>query len=101
MRELRDFLDQNPDLPLSLDAVASRAGSNPSTLQKHFRAAFGMTVFEYLRERNLHRARRALEQDGVSVSIAADIAGYSSAANFATAYRRRFGITPKQSKSWI
>lgn len=101
MRELRDFLDEDAATGLSLEAIASRIGSNPSTLQRNFRAVYGMTVFEYLRERNLRRAREALERGGVSVAEAADIAGYGSAANFATAYRRCFGITPRQSRAWV
>ena len=101
MRELRAFLDSDAALDWSLDAIASHAGSNPSTLQRNFRIAFGTTIFEYLRDRNLQRARTALEQGGVSVAEAAALAGYTSAANFATAYRRRFGITPKQSRAWV
>ncbi|MDR1647090.1 MAG: AraC family transcriptional regulator, partial [Zoogloeaceae bacterium] len=57
---------------------------------------FGMTVFDYERQRRLLRARQALEQEGRSVGEAADIAGYTSAANFATAFKRHFGITPRQ-----
>lgn len=101
MRELRAFLDSEAAEGLSLAAIAAHAGSNASSLQREFRAVFGMTVFAYLRERNLLRARAALEREGVSVAMAADIAGYTSAANFATAYRRRFGITPKQSRAWV
>ncbi|MBP8278605.1 MAG: helix-turn-helix transcriptional regulator, partial [Propionivibrio sp.] len=32
---------------------------------------------------------------GVSVARAAEIAGYSSQANFSTAFRRHFGLSPK------
>jgi AraC-like DNA-binding protein len=101
MRELRDFLDEDAAAGLSMEAIASHVGSNPSTLQRNFRTVFGMTVFKYLRERKLRRAREALERGGVSVAEAADIAGYGSAANFATAYRRCFGITPGQSRAWV
>ncbi|MFQ6685116.1 helix-turn-helix domain-containing protein, partial [Bordetella pertussis] len=33
---------------------------------------------------------------GLSVAQAACLAGYTSAANFATAFRRAFGVTPGQ-----
>jgi len=101
MRKLREFLNSNPATTLSLEEIAAHVGTNPSTLQRNFRAAFGMTVFEYLRERRLLIAREALERDGVSVLQAAEMAGYTSAANFATAYRRHFGLSPSQSKSWV
>jgi AraC-like DNA-binding protein len=74
---------------------------NANTLQRQFRAVFGTTVFDYLRECRLLRARRALEHGGVTVGQAALAAGYTSAANFATAYRRRFGHVPKLARSRI
>ncbi|WP_425487890.1 helix-turn-helix transcriptional regulator [Microvirga lupini] len=66
-----------------------------SSLQRHFRAAFGMTVFEFIRNEKLNEAWRLLMQEGISVGEAAYRAGYSSAANFTTAFKRRFGVLPK------
>jgi AraC-like DNA-binding protein len=94
--EVRDLLDSGAADGMSLEEIARHTGTNASTLQQQFRAAFGMTVFDYERRRQLLRARQALEQEGRSVGEAADIAGYTSAANFATAFKRHFGITPRQ-----
>lgn len=99
IRELHDYLSTSDDDELSLEQLARRACTNPNTLQKQFRALYGMTVFEFVRDNRLQRARQALERDGVTVGQAAACAGYSSAANFATAYKRRFGIAPKLSRS--
>lgn len=96
---VRDLLESGAADELSLDEIARRAGSNASTLQTQFRAAFGTTVFEYLRRTRLTRARVALEREGRSIVEAAGIAGYTSPANFATAYKRQFGITPRQSRT--
>jgi AraC-like DNA-binding protein len=96
---VRDLLESGTADDLSLDEIARRAGSNASTLQTQFRAAFGTTVFEYLRRTRLTRARIALEREGCSIVEAAGIAGYTSPANFATAYKRQFGITPRQSRA--
>ena len=80
---------------MSMDELAKQVGMNANSLQRQFRALYGTTIFEHIRESRLLRARQALERDGVTVGQAAMIAGYTSAANFATAYRRRFGIAPK------
>ena len=85
-------------LGLSLDAIADHVGMHVSTLQRHFRLQYGTSVVECARDARLLRARRALERDRVSVGQAAELAGYSSPANFATAYRRRFGVPPKWSR---
>jgi AraC-like DNA-binding protein len=80
----------------SLEDIAHEVGCCASTLQRQFQAAKGTSLFEYQRQRKLQQAREALERQGVSVGQAAWIAGYSSAANFSTAFKRAFGISPKQ-----
>lgn len=95
MRELREFLATGQADLMSLDEIAHHVGTNANTLQRQFRATHGTTVFDYLRECRLQRARQVLERDGLTVGQAAMVAGYTSAANFATAYKRRFGLSPK------
>ncbi|WP_260464144.1 AraC family transcriptional regulator [Burkholderia sp. Bp8963] len=94
MAELRAFLASDAAQDLSLDDIARHAGMSANAMQRQFRAAYGTTVFDFIREHHLQRARLALERDAVSVKHAAALAGYTSAANFATAYKRRFGVTP-------
>jgi AraC-like DNA-binding protein len=69
---------------------------NPGSLQRAFRALHGVTIFEYVRACKLDRARDALERDNISVGEAAHLVGYRTLGNFSTAFRRRFGITPRQ-----
>lgn len=96
--DVRDLLDSGAAHGMSLEEIARHAGTNASTLQRQFRVAFGTTIFDYLRRGRLLRARHALEREGRSIVEAACIAGYTNPANFATAYRRQFGITPRQSQ---
>ncbi|TCW87207.1 AraC family transcriptional regulator [Burkholderia sp. SRS-46] len=94
MAELRAFLASDAAQALSLDDIARHVGMSANAMQRQFRTAYGTTVFDFIREHHLQRARLALERDAVSVKQAAALAGYTSAANFATAYKRRFGVTP-------
>jgi AraC-like DNA-binding protein len=95
MRAVVEFLEAHLDETPTLEAIARHAGTSVNTLQRIFRIVHDTTVFDYVRARKLHRAREALERDGASVAQAAYIAGYTSAANFATAFRRFFGVSPK------
>lgn len=101
LRELHAFLATGEADGLSLDDIARHAGVNANTLQRQFRVVYGTTVFDYLRECRLLRARQALERDGLTVGQAAMVAGYTSAANFATAYKRRFGLAPKLARTRV
>ncbi|MCG7392849.1 AraC family transcriptional regulator [Microvirga sp. ACRRW] len=95
IRAIAEQLSTGGSLPGSIEEIARDAGMSSSSLQRHFRAAYGVSVFEFIRNAKLDEARRLLMRDGVSVSEAAYRAGYSSAANFATAFKRRFGLSPK------
>ena len=74
--------------------LAGQLGMSLSNLQRHFRAQFGEALGHYLRRHYLELARKALCHGQVSIEVAADLAGYTSAPNFATAFRREFGMTP-------
>lgn len=65
-------------------------------LQRLFRVSEGCSVFEYVRVKRLEAALAALSAGATTVKEASLIAGYSSAANFATAFRRQFGMTPTE-----
>lgn len=93
---LHELLDSGCADGWSLRRIARHVGSNPTSLQQAFRGRTGMTIFDYQRQRRLQRAHDALSRDLVSVEQAASIAGYGNAANFATAFKRRFGVTPRQ-----
>lgn len=100
LNRARDLIEGQLSSELSVAAIATELGMGPVSLQRLFRTAYDCSVFEYVRARRLDVARLLLEQ-GRSVAEAAEAAGYSSAANFATAFRRRFGSTPSQAREGI
>lgn len=75
--------------------IARAAGVSASGLQRLFRVSENQSIFEYVRMLRLERAFAALSSGEVTVQEASAIAGYSSAANFSTAFRRQFGTTPR------
>lgn len=82
--------------PLNMEMVAREAGISASGLQRLFRLSEGCSVFEYVRRLRLERASHALQAGTATVLEASAIAGYSNPANFATAFKRQFGITPRE-----
>jgi AraC-like DNA-binding protein len=99
IRAIAALLGTKGYVPSSLEDLARDAGMSVSSLQRHFRLAYGMTVFEFVRNARLDEARRSLEHEGLSIAEAAYRAGYSNPANFATAFKRRFGVSPKNMRS--
>lgn len=95
---LRELLDSGAADNWSLQYIASQMGSNPTSLQRAFRAETGLTIFDYQRRRRMQHAYLILRRDAASVERAAALAGYGSATNFATAFKRIYGITPRAAR---
>jgi AraC-like DNA-binding protein len=98
LEQLRRLLEQAPEQEYTLAGLANQAAMSPSSLRSKFRQAYGCTVFDYLRDCRLALARRYL-LEGHSVQQAAWMSGYQHATNFATAFRRRYGICPGMVRS--
>ncbi|WP_417453997.1 helix-turn-helix domain-containing protein [Kiloniella sp.] len=93
-RMVREYIEDNVHKGLTLAAISTALAMSKSALQKSFKIAYGMTIMDYVRERRLVTARDAIEQDNLTISQAAFLAGYNSAANFSTAFKRVFGFSP-------
>lgn len=89
---VRRHLAENPTLKI----MARDLGMSIGAMQGAFKAAYGRTIADYSRELRLERAREAIERDGISVARAAYDAGYSNPANFSTAFKRLFGLSPSE-----
>jgi AraC-like DNA-binding protein len=92
----REIILQRLDNPLSLNELARRVGLNECTLKRGFRSCFGTTVFGYLRHYKLEQARQLLEAGEMKITEIAHAMGYNSRSPFAAAFRKQFGMNPKE-----
>jgi len=96
-RAKRIIRNRLSDPELSPAAVARDCGISLRYLHALFRQD-GRTVREYLTEERLREARHLLETDLVYVSKVTDVSlacGFSSPSQFSTAFRRAFGLSPR------
>jgi AraC-like DNA-binding protein len=92
----KEVLLRNLDNPPSLIELARQVGLNDCTLKRGFRLVFGTTVFGYLHHHRLEQARKLLVAGETSISQAARSVGFASRSYFASAFRKKFGINPKE-----
>jgi AraC-like DNA-binding protein len=96
---IRSYVLENINAELSLGQIAKELGLSVESMQRAFKAAYGATIVDFIREYRLHQSRQALISEGISISEAAYRAGYSNPANFSTAFKKLFGLTPTEAKS--
>lgn len=80
---------------LSAAQLARRVHVSPRQLERLFRRHLDTTPAAFAAAARLDRARGLLRQTNMSVTEVAVACGFSSAAYFSTAYRGRFGRSPR------
>ena len=99
--QARDLVAQCLDDPPSLLELARAVGLNDCILKRGFRQVLGTTVFGYLRQQRLIKARQLLQDTEMSVAEVTCQVGYSHAGHFAAAFKREFGVSPKAFKNSV
>jgi AraC-like DNA-binding protein len=94
----RVFIDENYSASLTVPALARAVGTNEANLSRGFRVALGLSVGEYVRSKRMEEARRRLRTGRQSITeIALDV-GYEYPCNFTVAYKKYFGLTPREER---
>lgn len=91
----KNILDERLQNPPSVADLAQSLGTHEKRLSQTFRKYLNTTVFGYLRQRRLEWAQTLLVSSHLPISSIAEELGFSSSANFATAFREQTGLTPK------
>lgn len=91
-----NLLNEESDDEIDLDEIASKLGCGRGNLNDAFRAALDVSFFGWLREQRLKRAFHWLARTELPINQIAQELGYTSSANFATAFRERHGVTPRE-----
>lgn len=89
-RELRSNLAKTPRL---VD-IAAKLGVNERRLSRAFRKTLDMTPFEFLRQERMTEACRLLTETKLNIVAISQEVGFSSAANFSTAFREYTDMAP-------
>ncbi len=98
INEASFILTSNLDNPPSVRDLALQVGVNPNVLQSGFREFFHNTVYGYLFEYKMQLATQLLENTHKPIAEIAIQCGYEYLSHFCTAFKRRFGVTPKNWK---
>jgi AraC family transcriptional regulator len=94
LRMIDDYLAEDP-AAATLSRLADLCNLSVRHLARAFRVSRGRSLGDYIADRRIDRARRMLA-GGKSVKEAAFAAGFTAPTNFAAAFRRSTGETPRE-----
>ena len=99
LHDIKHYIDAHYEQPLSIMALARTAGINQMKLKNGFKALFNNTVFGYISGLRMQEAKRLLLEGKMHVNEVADRMGYKYPHHFTAAFRKKFGLLPKDLKN--
>jgi len=97
--EVKNYITSHFNQPFSIIDLAKKAGINQTKLKIGFKELFNTTVFGYLNDVRMQEAKRLLLDKKMYVNEVADRIGYKHPQHFTAAFRKKFGIVPKDLKN--
>lgn len=88
------WVDANLKRGASVDEMARRVGVSRRSFQRHFRAAVGISPYQWLLERRYKWCRQLLVNSNLTLAAIADQVGFGSATNLRRHFTHRAGVTP-------
>ncbi|MBZ9786982.1 AraC family transcriptional regulator [Psychroflexus sp. CAK57W] len=82
--------------PPTLQQLADEVGLSLKKLKEGFKEIYGDTVFSFLFDYKMDYARKLLEKGQHNVNEVGLSIGYSTASHFISAFKKKFGTTPKK-----
>lgn len=98
IQKAKDFIITNLDKNITIPIIASYIGTNQCYLKKAFKEVTGQTIFEFLQENRMVKAKNILQNTSKSIQEISSIVGYASISSFSQTYKKYFGISPSLEK---
>lgn len=92
----KNFIFDHIDKDITAAQIADSLNVTISTLQRAFKTFNHQPMSDFIRKERMKKARFLLENKGLAVSQVGYCVGYNNPSNFATAYRREYGVAPKE-----
>lgn len=96
IRKAKEIIIGRMTDPPSLQELADEIGLSLKKLKEGFKEIYGETVFGFLFDYKMDYARKLLETGQYNVNEVGLRVGYSTASHFISAFKKKFGTTPKK-----
>ena len=95
----KDYLLNDLSAAPTIAELAKVVGLNQCKLKKGFKSLFGTSIYAHFQGERMHRAMQLLKSNNVTET--AMVLGYSNVSHFSSAFRKQYGLLPKDARREI
>ena len=96
IKKAKDIILKNFDNPPTLEQLSEQIDLSLKKLKLGFKEIYGNSIYGFLLDYKLEYGRKLLNTGTYNVNEVGEILGYSTSSHFISAFKKKFGITPKK-----
>ena len=96
IRKAKEIILNQMTEPPTLQELSTSIGLNIKKLKEGFKQIYGETVYGYLLDHKMNEARSMLNSKQYNINEISLKLGYSTSSHFISAFKKKFGTTPKK-----
>ena len=98
IQKAKNLVISNMTNPPSLIELSNDIDLSLKKLKEGFKKIYGKPVYQYLLEYKMELAKKLLSENSYNVNEVSIKLGYSTSSHFITAFKNKYGLTPKNFK---
>ena len=98
IQQAKNIVITNMTNPPTLNNLSVEINLSLKKLKEGFKKIYGKPVYQYLLEHKMELAKKLLSENNYNVNEVSIKLGYSTASHFITAFKNKYGLTPKNFK---
>ncbi len=95
---LSDFIETNPEKPMSIKFLCRKTGLSPRKLQEGFKMMHDTTVTDYIRDVRVKKAEYLIKNTDLNISEVVYSIGITSRSYFSKIFKQKYDCCPKHYK---
>jgi two-component system response regulator YesN len=101
VNDIKDVVREKCTEPINVSDIAALVHYSPSQANVIFKNSTGTTIFDYLSECRLEKAKELLSDPYSRVYLVADAVGYKNKSHFCLQFKKYTGLSPSQYKDRV
>lgn len=101
IRLIKEYIEQNYNMPLTLEMVAREVCLSPVYLSALFKTETGVGFCNYLLEVRIEHAKNLLRTTNIGIGDVAYSVGYTDARHFSKLFKKQTGINPVEYRKFF
>ncbi|SRR5258706_6298643 len=97
----KNLIEKHLDFHHTISEISKEVGLNEWKLKNGFKQVFGMSLFEFLTDARMEKAKSFLTENGKSLKQIAHSTGYKHTSNFITAFKKKYHQSPADFRKQI